>query len=92
MGPESFPSSRNSEIKIGIDLEDRRPDQAAVSAAESIIGPPPTATPEQLTNAVAQIGTYDAPPQKQAEPLQDPALNEQARNLHITTINAQPPK
>ncbi|MDB5160182.1 MAG: hypothetical protein JWO99_445 [Candidatus Saccharibacteria bacterium] len=67
----------------------------AAAAAENIIGPPPTVTAEQLAAAEAGIkaaGAYEAPPQKPAEPLQDPNLNEHAQNLHITTIIAQPPK
>jgi hypothetical protein len=67
----------------------------ATVAAESIIGPLPTATAEQLAAAEAGIkaaGSYEAPQQKPTEPLQDPNLNEHTQNVHITTIIAQPPK
>ena len=95
MSPESLPLSTNSEIKIGIYLEDKRTDPAAVSAAENIIGPPPTATTEQLAaeaTRIAAASSYETPSPKPAEPRQDPNLPEHAQNVHITTIIAQPSK
>ena len=79
MGFESFPSSP----------ENKAPDPAAVAAAEYIIGPPPLADP-----AMFETGPkFDyIPPVAEAVSTQDPALNEQAQNVHITTIIAQPPK
>ena len=79
MGFESFHSSP----------ENKAPDPAVVAAAENIIGPPPLANPAMFETGPKFNYT---PPVAEVVPPQDPALNEQARNVHITTIIAQPPK
>lgn len=61
--------------------------EAVPAAPDSIIGPPPTATPEQEAEALAAMPKFDAPAPKPEVPVTYPPIDDQARNITIIKGN-----
>lgn len=69
-------------------LEDKYPDPQGVFAAGRIIGPPPPADNTQFDTGPK----FYYPPTENVIPRYDPQVNENGHRVHITIIDAQPPR